>query len=179
MNKFFRALLISVVLLSLGGTIAYSQTDVRGSISGAVYEDKNGDGVCVNSGVQGENPVANIDLEFVSSDEATIVNLYTGSDGTYGLVAAGQSVWRVTVKPDRSKWTVTSKNPLYAWVAPDTGLNQTDINFCIQQGGNAVIVLPESGAAAQPLAATWLTIFSLIGMAFVTVGLVLEWRRQS
>ncbi len=178
MSKLIRTTLIALLLLFTGATIAYAQTEVRGEIHGAVYEDVNGDGVCVNSGVEGENPIADVNLEFVSSDEATIVNLHTGSDGTYGLVAAGLSIWRVTVKPDTNEWNATSENPTFAYVLPETGLIQTDINFCLQKGGNAVIILPESGAAAQPTIMPWIVLVSILGGSFVVMGLAMEWRRR-
>ena len=187
MNKILRTALLITLLLSISVTLVYAQTsEPRGEVHGVVYEDVNGDGVCVNTGVNGEDPVANIDLEFVSSDEATVVPLYTGDDGSYGLVAAGLSVWRVTVKPDPSIWTVTSENPLYATVAEDTGLVQTDINFCIQKGGNAVIilpedaiiVLPESGGTLTNQMPVWLMSIIAVGAGLIMVGLGIEARKR-
>ena len=58
--------------------IASAQSNERGAINGAVYRDINGDGVCVNTGVEGEVPVAGVPIEFVSSDEAVVINLETG-----------------------------------------------------------------------------------------------------
>ena len=77
--------------------------------------------------------------------EASVIN---------GLAAAGQSYWRVTAKPDATKYVVTSQNPLYAPVYPENGLAQTGYNFCVSQGTNAVIILPESGAAASSMTST-------------------------
>lgn len=171
-------LLIPGMLVSMAGA-----QQERGSIRGAVYHDVNGDGVCVGTGVAGEDPVPGIDIEFVSSDEATVITLYTGDDGTYGLVAAGQSIWRVSAKPDPTKWFVTSENPLYVPVLPEDGLVQTGVNFCISQGafiggpGNAVIILPESGAAATG-APGWLAAAGLTGLALVFAGALLEGRRR-
>lgn len=187
MNKILRTALLITLLLSISVTLVYAQTsDPRGEIHGVVYEDVNGDGVCVNTGVNGEDPVTNIDLEFVSSDEATVLSLYTGDDGSYGLVAAGLSVWRVTVKPDPNEWTVTTENPRYATVAEDTGLVQTDINFCIQRGGNAVIVLPEnaiivlpeSGGTTTNQMPVWLISIAAVGAGLIMVGLGLEARKR-
>ena len=171
-------LMITTLLVSAGFVLAQG-SEARGSIRGAIYEDVNGDGICVNSGVAGENPVAGVDIEFVSSDEAVVITLQTGSDGTYGLVAAGQSIWRVTAKPDANAWVVTSENPLYPPVLPETGLDQMDVNFCIQKGGtgNAVIILPESGAADHTPA--WLYAGTLIGLGILTMGLFLEWKRRT
>lgn len=168
--------MLLTLLLGFAATQALAQSDERGSIRGAVYRDMNGDGLCVNTGLAGETAVPNVNIEFVSSDEATIVTLYTGSDGTYGLVAAGQSVWRVTAKPDTG-WFVTSENPKYVPVLPNAGLIQTDVNFCISQGTNAVIILPESGAAASSLSPI-VPLLALLGMGFVGAGLFAEWRRR-
>lgn len=177
-----KGLLITVLLLfSLGLGIGLISAQERGSIRGAVYQDVNGDGVCVETGVDGENPVPDVDIEFVSSDEETVVNLKTGDDGTYGLVAAGQSIWRVTAKPDPTKWFVTSENPLFVPVLPDDGLIQTDVNFCIAGGGttgNAVIILPESGAAAQTVP-FWLVATALGGLSLLFLGILLEGRRRN
>lgn len=170
----------SFLIFGVGLIFAQDSSEDRGEIFGAVYEDMNSNGICVDSGVAGENPVAGIDIEFVSSDEDVVITLQTGSDGTYGLVAAGQSIWRVTAKPDANEWVVTSENPLYPPVLPETGLTQTDVNFCIQQGGtetgNAVIILPESGAAdTTPV---WLSMGATLGIGFIAVGIFLELRRR-
>lgn len=181
----FISLLTGVLMLMLAA-VAMAQSQERGSVRGSVYRDVNGDGFCVNTGVQGEDPIADIPIEFVSSDEATVVTLKTGKDGTYGLVAAGQSIWRVTAKPAASDGVVTSENPLYAPVLPDSGLIQTGYNFCIGGGvapgsggvGNAVIVLPvlpESGSANS---SSSVTLIALLGAAFLLIGAGLEWRRR-
>ncbi|MCA9929671.1 MAG: hypothetical protein KC419_14390, partial [Anaerolineales bacterium] len=65
-------LMITTLLVSAGFVLAQG-SEARGSIRGAIYEDVNGDGICVNSGVAGENPVAGVDIEFVSSDEAVVI----------------------------------------------------------------------------------------------------------
>lgn len=166
-------LLLSTIFLLAVGTV---QAQDSGSISGAVYLDVNGDGRCFNTGVTGEVPVQGVTIEFVSSDEATVVTLTTASDGTYGLAAAGQSYWRVTAKPDATKYVVTSQNPLYAPVYPENGLAQTGYNFCVSQGTNAVIILPESGAAASSSVAVWVT--AVLGLSLIGVGIVLEAKRQ-
>jgi len=166
-------LLLSTIFLLVVGSV---QAQDSGSISGAVYLDVNGDGRCFNTGVTGEGPVQGVTIEFASSDEATVVTLTTASDGTYGLAAAGQSYWRVTAKPDAAKYVVTSENPLYAPVFPENGLAQTGYNFCVSQGTNAVIILPESGAAASSSVAVWVT--AVFGLALIGMGIVLEAKRR-
>jgi hypothetical protein len=183
------------IFLLLGTGVAFAQQQ-RGEIHGAVYEDVNGDGLCFDTGVEGEGPVENIELEFVSSDEAVILNLVTGEDGTYGLVAAGQSVWRVTANPDSTKWVVTSEKTRYPPVLPES-LIQTDVNFCVQKvdaanttdstssgnttssnSGNAVIILPESGAA-KDTTSLWLYGGAIFGLALIGFGILLEIRRRT
>ena len=184
MNKHVKTGVILAIFLLLGTGIVFAQQE-RGEIHGAVYEDVNGDGLCINTNVAGEDPVEGINVEFVSSDEKVVITLQTGSDGTFGLVAAGQSIWRVTAKPDSTKWVVTSENPLYSPVLPETGLVQTDVNFCIQKGGsgviggsgNAVIILPESGAARDTTSLLLMT-GAVLGIALIGIGLYLEIRRQ-
>lgn len=172
-------LVISAMFLLLVGSVQ-AQTDERGQISGAVYKDVNGDGRCIDTGVTGEVPVEGVTIEFVSSDEATVVTLTTADNGTYGLAAAGQSYWRVTAKPDSSKYIVTSENPLYAPVLPETGLVQTGINFCVSEGTNAVIILPESGAAASTTSGGWIVwVTAVFGLTLIGTGITLEWKRRT
>jgi hypothetical protein len=118
-----------------------SDDDVHGSIQGHVYLDANGDGVCVNSGVEGEIAVEGVAMQFVSSDEQTIITVTSGEDGGFGLFAAGQSNWRVTAQPETG-WVVTSENPLYVPVYSET-LGHTGVDFCVAQGtvANGVVVL--------------------------------------
>ena len=177
--------LLSLIIFLFAAGLATAQEE-RGEIHGAIYIDVDGDGVCVNTGIEGEDPVVGVPIEFVSSDEAVVINLETGDDGTYGLVAAGQSIWRVTAMPDSTEWTVTSENPLYPPVLPETGLIQTDVNFCVSNGtvsnsgGDAVIVLPESGGASSANGMKALIpVLSLIGVLFIGLGIGLEVRRQS
>lgn len=172
-------LLLSAIFMLVVGTVQ-AQTDERGSISGAVYKDVNGDGRCIDTGVTGEVPVEGVTIEFVSSDEATVVTLTTADNGTYGLAAAGQSYWRVTAKPDSTKYIVTSENPLYAPVFPENGLVQTGFNFCVSEGSNAVIILPESGAAASTAGGSWiLWVTAVFGLTLIGTGVALEWKRRT
>ena len=170
-------LLLITILIAVVGTVQAQDSDT-GYITGTVYKDVNGDGRCIGTGVAGEVPVEGVTIEFVSSDEATVVSLTTASDGTYGLAAAGQSYWRVSAKPDAAKYVVTSENPLFAPVFPADGLAQTGYDFCVSAGTNAVIILPESGAAAAGSnGIVWVT--AVFGLALVGVGIVLEMKRRA
>ena len=147
----------------------------RGTIQGVVYQDVNGDGRCVGTGIAGEGPVPNINIEFVSSDEKTVITLYSGPDGIYGLAAAGQSYWAVTAKPS-ADWIVTSSPTLYAPIFEDSQA-QTDVNFCVMKAsGNARVraVLPQAGRAASPA----LSVAAIAGLSLVLTGLFLSWREK-
>lgn len=146
-----------------------SPGDVRGSIQGMVYEDVTGNGRCINTGVEGEGPVAGIPIEFVSSDEQTIITLTSGSDGTFGLAAAGASYWQVSARPG-ADWVVTSEQPVSALISAES-LSVTDVNFCVQKAATARVVLPDSGAQ-QVLVWGWL---ALIGLLIMGVGVVRFW----
>ncbi len=147
----------------------------HGSIQGLVYKDVNGDGVCVNSGIDGEEPVENVDIVFVSSDEQTILTLYTGPDGRYGLAAAGFSYWGVSAKPG-SEWTVTSEKTLYVPIYEDSR-SATDVNFCIQPVKAAPTFLPASGEN-RPGWVNLLGVAFVSGLLLITAGLGLFWRRS-
>lgn len=175
---------LSALLLAAAGALA-QDTQSSGTIRGGVYQDVNGDGRCLDTGIAGEDPVPGVEVVFVSSDRATVVTLTTGDNGTYGLAAAGQSIWEVTARPDPSRWIVTSENPLYVPVLPEEGMVQTDVNFCISQGANAIIVLPQSGAAVAATATAahggqfWAAITAVLGLALFGAGAVLQQRRQA
>jgi len=171
-------LLLTAIFLLIAGSVQ-AQSEERGSISGAIYLDVNGDGRCIDTGVAGEVPVEGVTIEFVSSDEATVVTLTTADNGTYGLAAAGQSFWRVTAKPDAAKYIVTSENPLFAPVFPADGLVQTGYNFCVSEGTNAVIILPESGAAASVNNNTVVWLTAVFGLGLIGTGIVLEIKRRN
>ncbi len=178
--------LLSAILLLVVGTVQAQQGEQgdTGYITGAVYRDVNGDGVCFDTGVEGEDPIEGVTIEFVSSDEATVVTLTTAENGTYGLADAGESYWRVTAKPDTSKYFVTSENPLYAPVFPDDGMVQTGYNFCVSDGTysgstNAVIILPESGAAATSNNNLIVWVTAVFGLALIGMGIALEIKRRT
>lgn len=159
--------------------------NVHGSVRGFVYLDVNGDGRCVNTGIAGEEAVAGIPVEFVSSDEKHVITNTSAANGAYELAGAGLSYWRVTAKPD-NKWVVTSQNPLYAPVTEEN-LAATDVNFCVAKAGTAVYpliptltftaagdyVLPEAGAPASTAAPT--TLLVLLGLGLIAFGLVWRW----
>jgi hypothetical protein len=145
---------------------------VSGSIQGMVYEDVTGDGRCINTGVEGEGPVEGIPVEFVSSDEQTVITLTSGPDGQFGLFAAGASYWTIRARPG-ADWVVTSEATLSAPISADN-LSVTGINFCIRQAAVAQVILPASGAA-QPLPLVWL---ALVGLLFIGLGLMRYWQEQ-
>jgi hypothetical protein len=176
MKKVLTTTLFIILVLAFAFGAAQAQEN-RGTIQGVVYEDVDGDGLCVDTGVEGEGPLENINVELASSDEATIFVHYTDVYGKYGLYAAGHSYWRVTAQPN-ADWVVTSENPLYA-LLDDDNRAVTDVNFCVQKAnaattGTAAVILPESGSAHNNL----ITIAMLAGLGITFVGAALEWRRR-
>lgn len=148
----------------------------RGAIRGVVYEDVNGDGKCVNTNVAGEQPVAGVTIEFVSSDQKTIINLTSGPDGGFGLFEAGYSYWAIMARPG-SEWVVTSAKTQYAPVY-ENSLSVTGVNFCVQKASAARVLLPASGS---PVAYTWLTLVGLLSTLLIFAGLGLNlyrWRHS-
>ncbi len=141
-----------------------AQESGGGSIRGSVYEDTNGDGKCGPASLDSGGAVSGVTIEFVSSDAKTILNLQTGSNGSYGLVAAGYSYWGVTVKPSNA-WIVTSQQTIYVPIFEDS-LVATDINFCVQKATTAKVVLPASGAPAN----TVLLAVAIVGAILTAVG---------
>ncbi len=175
MKKLLSILLAVVVLLAFmtGVLSAQEPGERRGTIMGVVYEDVNGDGKCVSTGVAGEVPVADVDVEFVSSDEKTVLTMYSSPDGAFGLYAAGFSYWRLTAKPT-ADWVVTSKNPIYAPIdAQNTAAS--GLFFCVQKAAKARVVLPASGA---PIGAGHLVATAVTGLSLIITGAVLEIRRR-
>jgi hypothetical protein len=55
---------------------------------------------------------------------------------------------------------------------------QTNVNFCVGQGTNAVIVLPQSGGAANN-GQLWLLLTAVIGLMLVGAGTAVEWQRRA
>ena len=148
------------------------QTEVRGSIRGAVYEDRNADGVCVGTG---EPALGGINVQFVSDDGSSTVHLQSGPDGTYGLVAVGLGTWTVTAVP-LTGFSVSSPNPLVVHLSAEQA-DATGADFCIIKGSGSVggsVVLPESGASIDPP----ILIAALTGISLVVAGAALEIRRR-
>lgn len=178
-----------------GGNGDTNDSNRMGSISGFIYEDVNRDGRCVNTGVAGENPVEGLHVQFVSSDQQTVITHYSGANGDFGLYPAGQSYWEVSVLP-ADGWTVTSERVVYVPVYVES-LNHENVNFCVTKGTNAVInlpaggvatgggtgtvLLPESGASAAELAqqtnSSLLWGLFAVGIVCFVVGIYLERRR--
>jgi hypothetical protein len=182
MTKAIRISLLAALLLSLtvGVIGAQEEGEPRGFLQGRIYQDINGDGQCVDTNVAGEVPIPNINVQFVSSDEQTVIMHYSGPDGYFGLVAAGYSWWRVTVMPG-PEWRVTSDSVLYVPVFADS-LAHTDVNFCLSKGpvtvgvgqARVVALLPASGGPAS----TGLLIVGALGLGLLVTGLGLEIRRR-
>lgn len=175
--------------------VAPQSTDTRGSIFGSVYADVDGDGNCIGTGVAGEEPLSGVTIQFTSSDGATVIPLTSGADGSYGLVAAGESNWEVLVLPNNGT-SVSSTNPRYVPVYRDEVLDHTGINFCVRQGaaanavivnadgttsgGNATVILaPEAGAPAQTGQPTLFVLLGLFGFGLVVWGSFAEYRRRA
>lgn len=154
-----------------------SQSDYNGgSIRGTLYNDTNGDGKCSGTG---EPTLAGVPIEFISNDGKTVLYLQSGSNGTYGLVAAGFGTWQVSAKPP-ANYAVTSTKTLSAFISEENQLSLGN-DFCLRQVSGSTInpspvVLPESGAPAAP--ALWWA--AMIGLLLVGVGIGLHgWGRFS
>lgn len=175
-------LVVAALTLTLSVVQAQDAGDRRGTIQGLVYQDVNGDGRCVDTGVAGEGPVANVNVEFASTNSETNFTLYSGPEGIYGAFAMGFSNWQLTAKPS-AEWVVTSVNPVTVLIDADN-LVATGVNFCVRSTGavakttGAVVYLPQSGGAAG--AGGWVTaVAALLGAGFVGTGAMLEWKRRS
>ncbi len=130
MKKALKITIFIIPFLLVTGVLLVSAKNdpPRGTIRGGVFLDADGDGQCGTS-----TPVPNINILFVNGSNR--VTLYTGSNGTFGLPAAGRGTWVVTANPDPAVWTVTSANPLRITVFEDEGLVQTDAVFCVSGDG--------------------------------------------
>lgn len=197
LKKFVASLFGSLLLAFLLGVgMAFAQ-DVRptptnipppsdggepgGSIRGTVYVDVGGDGVCA-----GDPVLAGVPIEFVSNDGGTTVYLSSGSDGTYGLVAAGLGTWQVSVVPPAGYVAISSPT-LAAFIDAESPV-ATGIDFCVAEGGTSAgtttttggtqpvpVVLPESGASNT----SSLVIVGLVGLLLVGLGAMIHFRRQT
>ena len=97
MKKKAVTLFILTILLALFTTVAFAQEGDnvnKGSIRGNVYWDANFDGGC-----DGENdkPLSGVTINFLRGG-VQAVQLETGEDGTYGLVAAEFGEWTINVE---------------------------------------------------------------------------------
>lgn len=159
------------------------------SIRGSVYIDLNSDGICVNSGVEGEVAVGNINIDFTSSAGEKLATLQSGDNGTYGFADVGDSYWEVKVDPDNT-WVVTSQNPLFVPISNDTPV-QTGVDFCVQKAdtynrppvdeagsGAGAVLLPEAGSA-QPEGSTALLFVAISGMGLILLGAGLKLRERA
>jgi hypothetical protein len=91
-----RTIYTLIILLLILVLVGVAQAQSSGAIRGTVYSDTNSDGVCVGTG---EPVLAGVPIQLVTADGQTVVNLESGSDGTYGMVAAGFGTWNVTALP--------------------------------------------------------------------------------
>jgi hypothetical protein len=146
-----------------------SSGEIRGSIRGTVYEDRNGDGKCVNTG---EPILAGIPINFVSNDGQWTTQLYSGENGTYGLVAAGLGTWRVSADPP-APWVVTSAKTVQAFLGENQRL-VLGVDFCLSKVGTRPPVLPAAGAAISPLFAA----AALVGLGLMGLGAGIEIQRR-
>lgn len=174
MKKVLATFIVVLLLGALVGALQAQQPgQPRGTIMGVVYEDVNGDGKCVNTGVAGEGPVPNVDVEFVSSDKATVLTMYSSADGAFGLYSAGYSYWQLTAKPSAA-WVVTSPNPIYAPIDAENPA-ASGLFFCVRKASQARVVLPASGGV---VASGGLLATAVAGVTLLLGGVVLEIRRR-
>lgn len=173
MKKLIRVSLLLAFLLASTAGILQAQ-DSRGFMQGRIYKDVNGDGKCVDTGIAGEEPIPNINVQFTNSDGDVVITHYSGPEGYFGLVRAGFSWWEVKVLPPAG-WVVTSESTIHVPVFEDS-LSHDDVNFCLSQGAPARVVafLPQSGAAAN----SGLTIIAGLGLLLVVAGATVEIRRR-
>ncbi len=143
--------LFALLVLPAGAALAKDSSShaVFSSLRGGVYEDPDGDGRCDDAGRQ---PVAGVGLLFTSG--AASLRLTTGSDGTYGLVDAGQGRWLILAQPN-ADWTVTSQNPLLVEVSAAAGLVRTGLDFCVRRldGSRPAAVRPGPDAVLRAVVA--------------------------
>lgn len=172
-------LVVLMLVLILPGAAALAQTS-GGSIRGSVYHDQDANGVCVGTGEPGQPGVP---VEFAIQDGQLILELETGVDGSYGLVAVGLGRYLVSAKPGTG-WQVTSQQVLDVTLTAEQPV-ATGVDFCIAQvpdtGGTPPpppppATLPESGASVSPN----LIIATAIGAFLLAMGsaLLLRSRRN-
>lgn len=174
----------------LYGVVAYFQTQTAyaqvrdASIRGTVYLDRNVNGVCVG---EGEPVQAGIPIEFVSNDGKWSTYLQSGSDGTYGLVAAGYGTWTVSAKPNAQQYVVTSQASKSVFVVAENKV-ALGVDFCVAPA-NAV---PGTGGGTLPSIATfaslpaaggpsnnsWFMLTIALGVVLMAAGAGLYWQQR-
>ena len=178
MKRFIQLITILALLATtLTGVLLAQDEPANGTIRGAVFSDANGDGVCINTGVEGEEGLAGIPLQFVNSDGEITMNHTTGDDGTFGLVSLGQSHWQATVQPPEG-WEVTGAETLFALIDDERTLVE-NVNFCLQQTGTRqqarAVLLPQAGGSSS---AGLTAVIALGSLLLIAAGLILEGRRR-
>lgn len=163
-------LIILLLILILAGV---AQAQSSGAIRGTVYNDTNSDGVCVGTG---EPVLAGVPIQLVTADGQTTVNLESGSDGTYGMVAAGFGTWNVTALPGEGLGVTSTKTHVVTISSSQPETSGAD--FCVAQvttsSGGTATVLPESGTGLS----SSLLAAAAVGLAFMMIGAGLELRRR-
>lgn len=149
-------------------------SQANGYIFGAVYEDVNGDGQCIGTGIAGEDPLTGVNVEFSTEFDNTPIVLQSGSDGSFGLAGVGPANWSVSAKPD-ANWVVTSAKTLKAPVTEETPV-VTNVNFCLAQSTAVTVILPESGGSR--LAGQFLLWAFSMGAGLLLLGVGRRWREN-
>jgi hypothetical protein len=162
MKKYAWIILVMVMTLTVGTMNVFAQDD-RGNISGRVYNDLDGNGVCAGTGEPG---VGGVGIQSASI-EGNQMAVTTQSDGNYQLTTVTFGTWTVCVVPGDG-WRVTSSQDQQV-VVNNENREPTGIDFCITQ---IQTVPPDGGAPiAQPLAIAALAGFGLLMAGFVVLWL--------
>lgn len=161
MKKYAWIISVLVMALTFGTMNVFAQDD-RGNISGRVYNDQDGNGVCAGTGEPGVG-----DIPILSKNtEGNQMAVATQPDGNYQLTTVAFGTWTVAVEPGES-WRVTSSREQQVVVNAENR-EPSGINFCITQQPT---VPPDGGAPiAQPIA-----IAALAGFGLLMAGFILLW----
>lgn len=130
-KKLPTGLSLGLILFMTSTLLVAAAAPRKGSIRGGVYIDIDGNGSCSAT----DTAVSRVDILFANQEQQAVTTLYSGNNGTYGLVSVVQGTWYVSI--DSAEWVVTSPNPLTVSVSEDDKLVQTNINFCVQQGSGS------------------------------------------
>ncbi|MDJ0754106.1 MAG: CAP domain-containing protein [Ardenticatenaceae bacterium] len=120
--------IFSIFLAGLPSVSQAAAPQQFNSLRGGVYEDIDGDGLCD----AGQPPVANVDLLF--SQGLIQIPLFSGADGSFGMVAVGPGLWVIQVIPPAG-WTVTSAATRTVAMSNRGDQVTTGINFCLRRDG--------------------------------------------